>query len=154
MLNRTVHAIWNLYGNLQKSCRKGRRSSHVMREFLCNPMSIYRLTHYISVYISQLQTLREPYLEVPTDLISDALGTWNRLVIHTSLLLFRYVFRKNGYVYISISFSCHPSPHHKAPHRQCKAYVVLHFVTRLPLWPGDCRLAIGMEPMAVTECNV
>ena len=33
--------VWK---STQKSCRKGRRKSHVMREILGNPMSIYRLT--------------------------------------------------------------------------------------------------------------
>ena len=37
---------------------------------------------------------------------------------------------------------------------RCKACVVLHFLTGFPIWPDDCRLAIGMKPMVVKECNV
>ena len=32
--------------------------------------------------------------------------------------------------------------------------MVLHFLTGFPIWPDDCRLAIGMKPMVVKECNV
>ena len=50
VLHRTVHALWNLYGNsYKKSCRNGRRNSHMMREILGNPTSIYRLTNHIGV---------------------------------------------------------------------------------------------------------
>ena len=33
----------------EKSCRKGRRNRHVIREFLGNPTSIYKLTNHVSV---------------------------------------------------------------------------------------------------------
>ena len=45
-------------------------------------------------------------------------------------------------------------PHDRVPCRRCKAYMVLHFLTGFPIWPDDCRLAIGMKPMVVKECNV
>ena len=46
-----------------KSCRKGRRNSHVMRESLGNPTSIYRFTNHFSVWINQSQTLIEIFWE-------------------------------------------------------------------------------------------
>ena len=47
VLHRTVHALWNLYGNPHKNhAEKGRRNGHVMREYLGNPISIYRLTNH------------------------------------------------------------------------------------------------------------
>ena len=55
-----VESVWK---SIQKSCRKGRRNSHMIREFLGNPMSIYRLTNHVSVYINQSQTLIETFWE-------------------------------------------------------------------------------------------
>ena len=32
--------------------------------------------------------------------------------------------------------------------------MVLHFLIGCPIWPDDCRLAIGMKSMVVKECSV
>ena len=54
-------------------CRASRnvKQSNMMREFLGNPMPIYRLTNNIIIKISQSQTLIETFWEPPLDLISE-----------------------------------------------------------------------------------
>ena len=53
-----LESVWK---SIQKSCRKGRRNRHMIREFLGNSTSIYSLTNHISVSISQSQTLIETF---------------------------------------------------------------------------------------------
>ena len=53
----------------------------------------------------------------------------------------------------ALSFSCHP-PITTPLVDSVKLMWLYIFITGFSIWPDDCRLAIGMKPMVVKECNM